>query len=84
MPGRGKCARIQQTAHDGRTTRTSLPKIPQHHLANCLYAIVYTLYADFACVLGLRMLRGTAVYTGTTLFEEPSDSSTQRGNQGVV
>ena len=25
------------------------------------------------------MLRGTAVYTGTTLFEEPSDSSTQRG-----
>lgn len=39
MPGGGKCARIQQTAHDGRTTRTSLPKIPQHHLANCLYAI---------------------------------------------
>ena len=52
MPGGGKCARIQQTAHDGRTTQTSL--------------------------------RGTAVCTSTTLFEEPSDSSTQRGNQVVV
>ena len=30
------------------------------------------------------MLCGTAVCTGTTLFEEPSDSSTQRGKQGVV
>ena len=66
MPGEGKCARIQQTAHD-----TTSPT-------------VYTLYADFACVVGLRMLRGTAVSTGTTLFEEPNDSSTQRGNQGVV
>jgi len=27
---------VQHTAHDGRTTRTSFPKRPQHHLANCL------------------------------------------------
>ena len=64
-----------------RTRRKNKSNFPSQ---NTTSPTVYTLNADFACVVGLRMLRGTAVYTGTTLFEEPSDSSTQRGNQGVV
>ena len=65
------------------TTKEQL-ELPFPKYPNTTSPTAYTLYADFACVVGLRMLRGTAVYTGTTLFEEPSDSSTQRGNQGVV
>ena len=35
-PGGGKCARMQQTEHEGRGTRISLPRNPQHHLTRFL------------------------------------------------
>lgn len=38
LPGGGKCARMQHTAQDGRTTRISLPSTPQHHRTSCRYA----------------------------------------------
>lgn len=31
-PGGGKWARMQHTAHDGKGTHISLPRMPQHHL----------------------------------------------------
>ena len=69
-PGGGKCALIQLTAHNGKGTLISLPRISQHHLTNCLYATCRCFlcsgpskaFAPYCCRYWLQASRHTQTF----------------------
>ena len=77
MPGGGKCARIQLTAQDGRTTRISCPEFP-----NTITLAGGKQYAYVLCARDLRKLDfRTVVYNQAKQLATPIDLNRLYENQ---